>query len=179
MIWRVIDKLLQKKVIYDRHDRDVYMVRYYLFSTRWIPDWPYIRHLNIRIMLHKICKSDEDCLHDHPWNWFGSIILSSGYWERIFAEYGHLASPINGLVKDSGTFYLDSLWKPWTVRFRDGKMQHRLELRPDRTTNIEIPCWSLFITGIVVREWGFWPNRTTKIQWEEYLQHKRAQEIPN
>lgn len=82
------------------------------------------------IYLHKILKSDEArALHDHPW-WSLSIPLS-GQMHEVNQ---------NGLVKIS----------KWVPAFRKATHQHRLIVKD--------PVWTLFITGRVVRKWGFWPN---------------------
>lgn len=106
---------------------------------------PYIRRWHLiprnrffNIYLHHILRDDDDrALHYHPWA-SCSIILKGGYWEHTF----------------KGKFWR----KPWRIYFRRACAAHRLELEKqyfDYFPPDNKPCWSLFITGPKVREWGF------------------------
>lgn len=82
------------------------------------------------IFLHKFLKSDPDDLHDHPWN-YRTLILAGGYW-----EYSR-----DGTKRWCG---------PFTFRTSLATSYHRIEL------DEKVPyCWTLFIPGKKVREWGF------------------------
>jgi hypothetical protein len=99
--------------------------RPYLFRWFVIP-----RNRWFNIYLHKIVRSDDDrALHDHPWV-NCSIVLKGGYIE----------------VTDR-----KGIWRgPGSVVFRTAKARHRLAL------HFAVPvCWTLFITGPRIREWGF------------------------
>jgi hypothetical protein len=97
-----------------------------IYMRRW-----FIRRDKERgnIYLHNILRSDDDrALHDHPWSSL-SMILEGSYLEHTPA----------GVVRcDAGR-----------VIRRKADAQHRLELIDGA------PCWTLFITGPKVREWGF------------------------
>lgn len=83
-----------------------------------------------RIYVHKFMRSDDDrALHDHPW-WFCSILLRGTYLEH----------------RPSGS----TLRIAPSVAFRKATDTHRIELLED------IKPWTLFITGPVIRKWGFW-----------------------
>ena len=102
------------------------------YLRRW---WILPRNRFFNIYLHHIMKSDDDrALHDNPW-WNVSIILKGGYLEIM---------PQKMLVRWAGD-----------VIFRRANAAHRLVLPNDNKTNAIRPCWSLFITGRKVREWGF------------------------
>ena len=100
------------------------------------PDDPYLlrwyvipRNRWANIYLHKFLTSDDDrALHDHPWVNV-SFLLRGKYIE-------HSADRVN-------------LRRPWRPVFRWPTTAHRVELVDGA------PVWSLFITGPVVREWGF------------------------
>lgn len=95
------------------------------YIYRW---WVIPRNTWFNIYLHKIVRDDDDrALHDHPWVNL-SIILKGCYYE----------------VTPRGR----KLRRSWVPILRMPKAAHRLEL-PDGH------CWSLFITGPRVREWGF------------------------
>ncbi len=84
----------------------------------------------LNIYLHKFLGSDDDrALHDHPWISF-SVLLKGELVE-------HLA--------DGSQLNL----KRFALKFRTPSHLHRIEL-PQGTTAI-----TLFITGPVVRVWGF------------------------
>ncbi len=104
------------------------------------------------VYLHRILRDDDDrALHDHPWA-SASIILRGGFWE----------------ITPDGRFWR----KPGRAYFRAASQLHRLELARGALGSIarweydmgintsgkpiaSIPCWSLFITGPRLREWGF------------------------
>lgn len=87
------------------------------------------RNAWFNIYLHKVCRDDDDrALHDHPWPSL-SLILTGRYVE---------VTPRGRRTVNAGSVVL-----------RSAEHQHRLELLEGR------PCWTLFITGPRVREWGF------------------------
>lgn len=104
--------------------------------------WVIPRNKIFNIYLHNILRPDDDrALHDHPW-WNLSIILKGSYIE----------------ITPKGSF----LRKQWSIVGRKATALHRLVPMGD--------CWTLFITGPVIREWGFacpngwtpWHKFTTK-----------------
>jgi hypothetical protein len=101
-----------------------------VYMQRW---WVIPRNRFFNIYLHHFLRSDDDrALHDHPW-WNVSILLQGRYTEHTIAPGGvnHRAEYAAGDVK-----------------FRRATYAHRIELTAG-------PCWSLFITGPTIREWGF------------------------
>jgi len=100
------------------------------YMRRWfvIP-----RNPVFNIYLHHFLHSDEDrALHDHPW-WNLSFLLEGRYVEHTIAAGGiNLRTP-----RRAGQF-----------KFRTAASAHRVEL-------IDGPCWTLFITGPRIRQWGF------------------------
>lgn len=115
-------------------------------------DDPYIRRWYViprnrwfNIYLHNMRRSDEDrALHDHPW-WNVSIVLKGGYLEHT-PSHGY-----NGAMtywSNDGRY--NTHWRrPGSIVFRRAEALHRLSIRPGEQS------WSLFITGRLVREWGF------------------------
>lgn len=104
------------------------------YLRRW---WLIPRNRIFNIYLHNFLRSDEDrALHDHPW--FNlSILLDGSYIEETIVAGGiHKRK-----LRKSRTLSGIKLRSPWTA--------HRVELIDDK------PCWSLFITGPVIRTWGF------------------------
>lgn len=99
------------------------------YLLRW---WIIPRNPFFNIYLHKFMRSDEDrALHDHPWINL-SILLEGFYVEHTIAPGGvH-----ERVMRIAGE-----------MKLRGAKAAHRIEIRE--------PCWTLFITGPVVRTWGF------------------------
>lgn len=113
------------------HERP-YLLRHFL-----IP-----RNPVFNVYVHQFLRSDDDrALHDHPWLFNCSILLEGGYIEH---------SPRGKRLMDAGD------WK-----FRWGRAPHRVQLfgdegdPPDRPFIEAVPCWTVFITGPRVRQWGF------------------------
>lgn len=100
------------------------------YMRRW---WLIPRNRYFNIYLHHFMRSDDDrALHDHPW-WNLSILLRGRYVEHTISAGG-----IN--VR---TERVEGQWK-----FRRAEFAHRIEL-------VDGPCWTLFLTGPRLREWGF------------------------
>ncbi len=108
------------------HDRP-YLRRHFL-----IPRNPFFN-----VYVHQFLRSDDDrALHDHPWLFNCSILLDGGYIEH---------APAGEFRRWAGN------WK-----FRWGGAPHRVELYREYTSlGAPMPCWTVFITGPRVREWGF------------------------
>jgi len=139
------------------------------YMLRW---WKIKRNAFFNIYLHQIYRSDDDTAHhDHPW-WNFSIVLDGGYYEHWY---------------DGDT--LRSKWfGPGSMHFRwRGRKSHRLvlqsrfiradDIRNNRTDSCikETPATTIFITGPVLRRWGFIHRIHDKViawvdayDWDEY-----------
>jgi hypothetical protein len=96
------------------------------YLRRW---WVVPRNKNVNIYLHEINKSDDDrAFHDHPWV-NTSFLIRGSYIEH---------TPEGVFQRNAG----DIIERPATAL-------HRLEV----VDNARVI--SLFITGPIVREWGF------------------------
>ena len=146
----VMNKLGRYRLIPDRQTGEDYLHRYYLFlkDRKWFP---------FNVTLHKIVRSDDPIMHDHPWS-FMTIVLKGGYWEHtpVFNEAG----------KPFAEF---SVWRgPGSIIRRKAGEYHWLEL--DESVG---PATTLFFMGKQQREWGFLVQ-TKKgfhrwIKWTDYL----------
>lgn len=95
------------------------------YCNRW---WVIPRNKWFNIYLHQFLHDDDDrALHDHPWMNL-SFLLRGSYRE---------------ITKQGAKTYTAGAF-----RARFASTPHRLEIIGDQ-------AWSLFITGPVVREWGF------------------------
>jgi hypothetical protein len=108
---------------------EAYLRRWYVIPrNRWF-----------NIYLHQFLLSDDDrALHDHPWRNV-SILLSGSYREWRFA--------VPELHEAGGLTFSD--YEAGDVLARQATDAHRIEL-----TGVG-SVWTLFVTGPVVREWGF------------------------
>ena len=143
MLLKLLEKLGRKRIIYDRDNVKPYMHRYYLLFKDKIKEDESAHQLPFNMMLHKICLSDPDDLHDHPW-WYATVILKGGYWE----------------VTPKGRF-----WRgPGHFRISQPGSLHRIEISDNSQGS-----WSLFFRGPKIREWGFmkngdWVNHRTYLE---------------
>jgi hypothetical protein len=113
------------------------------------------------IYLHQFRRSDDDrALHDHPWLFNASWLLSGEYVEHTIKAGGLLVR----------THRRAGDWK-----LRWGKAPHRVELltladyvktQPENTA--PLPCWTIFITGPRVRQWGFYCMERGWIHWKRF-----------
>lgn len=101
------------------------------YLLRW---WLIPRNPVLNVYLHCFYRSDDDrALHDHPWL-SASLLLCGRYVEHTI---------------DAGGIHRRQEYRAGSWRFRGARFAHRLEIKPTER------CWSLFITGPVIREWGF------------------------
>lgn len=113
------------------------------YMLRW---WIIPRNRVFNIYLHYFLRSDVDtALHDHP-SWNVSVILRGEYTEWSIAAGGVHKS----VVRRAGA-----------VKFRLAKTAHRIELHAG-------PCWTLFINGPKLRNWGFHCPRGWR-PWQEFV----------
>ncbi len=135
----------KKRIICERDGQGVYLERYYLLFGNSTGDFKRPRWFPINIMLHHLCASDPEGLHDHPW-WNVSIVIKGGYWEHT----------------PNGRFWRS----PGSIIFRTAKTLHRLELDRERAGD---ETWSLFFVGPRLRDWGFVSTSGRWLHWQEYL----------
>lgn len=101
------------------------------YLMRW---WLIPRNPVFNVYLHLFLRSDDDrALHDHPW-WSVSLMLRGTLREHTI---------------DAGGVHRRRLIHAGNVRVRSSRFAHRLELITPQ------PAWTIFITGPVMREWGF------------------------
>lgn len=146
MLLKLLERWGRKRVIYDRDGQNPYMERYYLLFQDKLREEEAARDLPFNLMLHKICQSDPDDLHDHPW-WYATLILKGGYWE----------------ITPQGRF-----WRgPGHFRIRRPQDLHRLEVAEGTGS-----CWTLFCRGGKVQPWGF-VKQGEWIEHKQYLQQRK------
>lgn len=114
------------------------------YLRRW---WLIPRNRFLNVYLHQFLRSDDDrALHDHPWV-NCSVLLRGAYVEHTIAAGGvhHRTLRLAG---------------EWCLR--GARRAHRIEVLPGQ------PCWTLFITGPRVRQWGFHCPDAGWIHWKRF-----------
>ena len=147
---KVMNKLGRYRLIPDRQTGEDYMHRYYMF----LKDRTYFP---FNVTLHKIVRSDDPIMHDHPWGYM-TVVLKGGYWEHtpVFNDDGKILTEFQ-------------TWRgPGSIIKRKAGEYHWLEL--DESVG---PATTLFFMGRQQREWGFLVQ-TKKglhrwIKWTDYL----------
>jgi hypothetical protein len=132
------------------------------YLRRW---WVIPRNRFFNVYLHEFMRSDDDrALHDHPWLFNLTVMLGRRYYEHTI---------------DRGGIERRTLLKYGDWKFRFGPSPHRLELEKYEHTGYEYPCWTLFITGPVVREWGFHCPKQGWIPWKRFTAKDDAGAVGN
>jgi len=141
-----IDNVVVRRIINKREpDLTVNYDEEHIYMNRW---WVIPRNRIFNIYLHQFEWPDPDhTLHDHPW-FSMSFVLFSGYSEQI-VQYG-------GCHKYYGYRIGDLIFRsPWNT--------HRIS---NVLGNISR---TLFITGPILRKWGF---HNVVLGWEEAEAYK-------
>lgn len=128
IFWRKPDVILNKP------DGSIYLRRWWIIPRN---------RLGFNVYLHHFLSSDEDrALHDHPW-WNISVLLSGSYLE-------HMPDNVDDWIKHKSRKEIVKKRYPFVPIYRNKNSIHKIELIDNK------PIWTLFITGPVVREWGFY-----------------------
>lgn len=113
------------------------------YLLRW---WLLPRNRWFNVYLHRFLRSDDDrALHDHPW-WWLSWLLWGEYTEHTI---------------DAGGIHRRRIYTQGSIRARGPRSAHRVELHDG-------PCWTLFVTGPRVRDWGFHCAAEGWIPWQRF-----------
>jgi hypothetical protein len=113
------------------------------YLKRW---WLIPRNSFFNVYLHRFLHSDEDrALHDHPYANV-SALLDGAYTEVTIAAGG---------VERRRVYAVGA------VKFRRAATAHRIVLHAG-------PCWTLFVTGPRLREWGFHCPRGWR-RWQDFV----------
>lgn len=148
------------RVITGRDGNDEYLSRWYVKGRPEAGLGAYDEHGNpkegvalptsLGVYIHRFHRSDSDsALHNHPWAWAASIVLSGGYSEERRMP--------DGKVERRNVF-------PLAINVIRHDTFHRVDL-------FEEDAWSIFIAGPRVSSWSFWDRDTKKeTPWREFLE---------
>ena len=164
-----VSSRLPERIITGRNAADVYLRRFYICGPIDRPDnyWPKPKErlawLPFTIFLHFFERGDDDrALHNHPWEWCLSWILSGGYWEAYRVLWSWTPEKKHYDV-------LTHLVKPGKFNFFRANHFHHVTLRDGGRKK----CWTLFIAGPRVQSWGFWNQVTHEYKdWRTFLEEK-------
>lgn len=134
-------------IIYKPDDSGIYLRRWWIVPRN---------KFGFNVYLHHFMSSDEDrATHNHPWIFNISILLSGSYLEHVPRDIEkfkkHESREIVVLKRGIGS-----------IIYRNVDSIHRIELIDNK------PIWTLFITGPVVQDWGFYCNKFFRSN-EEFL----------
>lgn len=120
---------------------------HFVIGPRYLLRWYVIpRNPFLNVYLHQFLHDDEDrALHDHPW-WFVSVMVQGRYYELTQSNFVARSAP--------------------SIAYRKAEHAHRVVLEKDADDK-PIPCWTLVITGRVVRDWGFHCPRGW-VHWKQF-----------
>lgn len=112
------------------------------YLQRW---WLLPRNPLVNVYVHRILKSDDDrALHDHPW--LNCSIVLRGEYREVLPITDKCATPFTRVAELPMT---SRRRRAGAVVIRRSTAPHRLVVEENRT------AWTLFITGPVLRNWGF------------------------
>lgn len=127
--------------------------------------WLLPRNRWLNVYVHEFLRSDDDrALHDHPYLFNVSWLIDGWYIEHTIREGGVGVAT----MRSAGEF-----------KFRWGSAPHRVELvtqtmvRAGLVESAPAPCWTVFITGPRVREWGFHCGHRW-VPWQEFTDARDA-----
>ncbi len=150
--WWLINKFPDRSRIIKRAG-EKYLHRFYITKPRVTREHEEEQPEQFGLYLHYFYQGDlDEDLHNHPWKWALSLILSGQYAEERE----------NGIhIRKAGRF-----------NYIKHSTFHRVTLVNQDTT----PIWTLFMVGPRITSWGF-KNKTTGEfwNWKEYLRARGEQ----
>lgn len=139
---KIILVLFKKRTYVIYTDGKKYLQRTYIKKKGWLPE----------IFLHRFYASDSDRhLHNHPWRWAKSLILSGSYKEERYYW---------DIMPDS-TWAPAIVWSPGKINSIKATDYHRVTLLSETVT-------TLFVAGKRTQSWGFWVDGK-HVPWQEYV----------
>lgn len=161
--WLTATILPPPRVIYDRAGKSPYLSRWYLvggvdaLTDKGNPTEKAVFTggiFGVHVYLHQFHRSDDDeAVHSHPWAWAVSLVLSGGYSEERRTktdsiERRDVRPPAINVIRHSDF--------------------HRVDL-------YEKDCWSIFVAGPRVSDWGFFDRHTKEYwPWRDFIAKVRG-----
>jgi hypothetical protein len=154
----LLDRLFVRETFFDRAGLSRYLSRWYVLGDP--DDGKHGRTPHpFSFFVHCIHRSDDDqALHNHPWTWSVSFIVSGGYLEERRAR---------AVYPDAAPRVVTRRVRPFTFNVIRGNDFHRVDL-------VGRESWSFFLAGPKLQPWGFW-DRATGDFWpkDEFIRRVR------
>ena len=130
-------------------DGKPYLHRFYIKHNGRLPG----------IYLHHFHQSDPDRdLHNHPWRWSFSFIMTGGYFEERLAV-------VPDTHEAAGIAYKETYdRKAPCINYITGDTFHRVVLK-----DLKNGAWTIFCSGPEVKDWGFMTYAGKFIPHVQYL----------
>lgn len=129
------------------------------------------------VVLHHFKSSDADHeLHNHPWDWGVALILTGGYREerrwfargRAFPRDMELPDALRKALEELRYVVRRKTYRPGSVNLIWANTFHRVDLLDEKAG-----CWTLFIHGKRIQNWGFWNRYTdTFMPWRKFVSRR-------
>jgi hypothetical protein len=151
LCWKLVNKYPERsRVIY--RDGQPYLHRFYITNPRVNGEHKAEEPEQFGLYLHHFYQGDLDTdLHNHPWKWALSFVLTGSYAEE----------------REDG-LYIRGGFLRW-FNFIPHKRFHRVTLLQQQNK----PVWTLFTVGPRVSSWGFKNPETGQFwNWKDYLRSK-------
>lgn len=180
MIARLLNTLARRFPLREIvEDNTLYLERFCLLGDMqarhaWLP---------FSVYLHHFVRPDSDrALHNHPWPWAVSFVLSGGYLEaRKATLLESVLSPLEELTHRAHGGVLQTRWlHAGAVNIIRGDTFHRVA-----ELSSKAPTWTLFVVGRKEQAWGFdvpgqgfvpfWTRETQKAR--ERGRNQRAEDL--
>lgn len=143
--------MLKSKLIKKLTRKPDVVINVDVMGVPYLSRWYVIpRNRIVNVYLHKFERSDDDMLHDHPW-YSLSFLLKGEMLETSFKGVRHIPRFI--------------------PVFRSAKFAHRLDI-------VKGPVYTMFVTGPVIRSWGFYSWDKTWFPWKVVDEHRKTN-FPN
>jgi len=126
------------------------------------------------VFLHHFYRSDHDRdLHNHPWDWSFSLVLTGGYYEERVEQKGLSIGNGSIFIHHEG-IKVREVKAPGINRLTGGSF-HRVILK-----DLKNGAWTIFVPGKVTKGWGFMDRDTGKwIPHEQYVGQEFIDQPPN
>ena len=174
LTWRVSATRLPDFIVGGDDPKGAYLHRWYItpwrgwyrhveeeVRNRWQRFAVRVSRLLPNLYLHKFQRDDDDrAHHDHP-SFAFSLILARGYFEHTIS---------------AGGIHHRKFYGPGSLRFMRTHHVHRIELLRDAEGN-PLPCWSLFLFGPTLREWGFHCPERGWVHWKVFTAKGKPGEV--
>src|SRR5258708_5367788 len=138
------------------------------------------------IKYHQILMSDNQCEHNHPWN-FITIIMKGGYYEWTPVTQTEKGKMLHNRIGVDGDIEVQRWHGAGSIMYRPAKWRHRLELKTTEPLfHVNRDNGNLFITELpthttiahtlvftfkVVQDWGFF-TKNGWIFWKKYNENR-------